>query len=94
MLRQYESGTTWFEFVSMQTLPVDDGTRAYRPPRYVVAMIGLVQAVSGRMVPLVGSTHRRTETGLEQPWRMSAATAAQNVAGTAEDFFTMKRYYF
>ena len=76
----------------MQTLPVEVGTRAYCPPRNVVAVTGLVQAMSGKTVPVAGSTHRRTETGLEQPETISAATEAQNDAGTAADFFTPQYY--
>ena len=76
----------------MQTLPVEVGTRAYCPPRKVVAVTGLVQATSGKTVPVAGSTQRRTETGLEHPDKMRAATEAQNVAGTAADFFTSQYY--
>jgi hypothetical protein len=50
-----------------------------------------VQAVSGNTVP-DGSTHRRTDTGLEHPDNISAATDAQKVAGTAADFFTSQYY--
>jgi hypothetical protein len=48
--------------------------------------------MSGKIVPDVGSTHRRTDTGLEQPDNINAATEAQNDAGTAADFFTLRFY--
>ena len=72
--------------VSKHTLPVSDRTRAYLPPLKVEAVTGVVQAVSGKTVP-EGSTHLLTDTGLEQPDKINAATDAQNVAGTAADFF-------
>ena len=57
-----------------------------------MAVTGLEQATSGKTVPVAGSTHRRTDTGLEHPDRMRVATEAQNVAGTAVDFFTIQYY--
>jgi hypothetical protein len=51
------------------------------------------QAESGRMNPVLGSIHRRTEGLDEHPSSTRIATAAQNDAGTADDFFTVALFY-